>query len=270
MTRTASPFPLGLGSFGEGVVVTRGFDGCLYAYTRARWEQVVEERFASVDPLSADGRAAHAAFLRKRPGGRARQAGPGVMLPAALIERARLGREVVVAGVYDHLEIWDRAAWRAQEASSRECGACCRTSCCQARLITSPSSPRRCATPRGSTRCHRVDATFGARRPRRAASCGCRGHGRFVAIDRDPTVRPYFERFARRHGGLQTRFLRGQASIVLAQLASNGVRGRRGPARPSRLRACRSTAPSAASRTRSTLRSTCAWIRRRTSRRASS
>ena len=37
-----------------------------------------------------------------------------IMLPSALVESARLGREVVVAGVYDHLEIWDRAAWRKQ------------------------------------------------------------------------------------------------------------------------------------------------------------
>ena len=35
-----------------------------------------------------------------------------VMIPAALLQHARLGREVVVAGVDDHLEIWDRAAWR--------------------------------------------------------------------------------------------------------------------------------------------------------------
>ncbi len=35
-----------------------------------------------------------------------------INVPAALIEHARLGREVVVAGVQDHLEIWDRAAWR--------------------------------------------------------------------------------------------------------------------------------------------------------------
>jgi DNA-binding transcriptional regulator/RsmH inhibitor MraZ len=27
---------------------------------------------------------------------------------------AGLGREVTVAGVYDHLEIWDRAAWRSE------------------------------------------------------------------------------------------------------------------------------------------------------------
>ena len=37
-----------------------------------------------------------------------------VIAAAALLEHAALGREVVVAGVRDHLEIWDRAAWRAQ------------------------------------------------------------------------------------------------------------------------------------------------------------
>jgi DNA-binding transcriptional regulator/RsmH inhibitor MraZ len=38
------------------------------------------------------------------------------MLPAQLLERAQLGREVVVAGVRDRLEIWDRAAWRKELA----------------------------------------------------------------------------------------------------------------------------------------------------------
>ena len=38
------------------------------------------------------------------------------MLPAPLIQHAKLGRDVVVAGVYDHLEIWDRAAWRRELA----------------------------------------------------------------------------------------------------------------------------------------------------------
>ena len=35
-----------------------------------------------------------------------------VMIPVALIQHGGLGRNVVVAGVRDHLEIWDRAAWR--------------------------------------------------------------------------------------------------------------------------------------------------------------
>ena len=36
------------------------------------------------------------------------------MVPAALLSHAKLAREVVVAGVRDHVEIWDRAAWRTQ------------------------------------------------------------------------------------------------------------------------------------------------------------
>ncbi len=37
-----------------------------------------------------------------------------MMVPSALLGHAGLGREVVVAGVRDHVEIWDRAAWKKQ------------------------------------------------------------------------------------------------------------------------------------------------------------
>jgi DNA-binding transcriptional regulator/RsmH inhibitor MraZ len=33
-----------------------------------------------------------------------------------LLEHAQLVRDVVVAGVHDHLEIWDRASWRRELA----------------------------------------------------------------------------------------------------------------------------------------------------------
>jgi MraZ protein len=39
-----------------------------------------------------------------------------VMIPVQLIEHAKLGKEVVIAGVNDRLEIWDRAAWRKELA----------------------------------------------------------------------------------------------------------------------------------------------------------
>ena len=42
-----------------------------------------------------------------------------VVIPASLLQTAGIEREVVVAGVYDHLEIWDRAAWREQQAGGR-------------------------------------------------------------------------------------------------------------------------------------------------------
>jgi 16S rRNA (cytosine1402-N4)-methyltransferase len=67
-----------------------------------------------------------------------------------------------------------------------------------------------------------VDATFGAGGHAAVLAAELKGEGKLIAIDRDPTVRPYFERF-RRRAGVQTRLLRGEASVVLGQLADNGV-----------------------------------------------
>src|SRR6478735_7664040 len=67
-----------------------------------------------------------------------------------------------------------------------------------------------------------VDATFGAGGHAAVLASDLKGDGRFIAIDRDPTVRPYYEGF-KRHAGVQSRFLRGEASVVLDQLAENGV-----------------------------------------------
>jgi 16S rRNA (cytosine1402-N4)-methyltransferase len=67
-----------------------------------------------------------------------------------------------------------------------------------------------------------VDATFGAGGHAAVLAADLRGEGRFIAVDRDPSVRPYFEGFSR-HAGVQSRFLRGEASVVLDQLAENGV-----------------------------------------------
>jgi 16S rRNA (cytosine1402-N4)-methyltransferase len=68
-----------------------------------------------------------------------------------------------------------------------------------------------------------VDATFGAGGHAALLARDLQGRGRFVAIDRDPEVKPYFERFKQR-AGIQARFLRGAFDTVLAQLAANDVR----------------------------------------------
>lgn len=68
-----------------------------------------------------------------------------------------------------------------------------------------------------------VDCTFGAGGHAKLLAADLNGRGRYIAIDRDPSVRPYFESFKRRFGSLQTRLLRGEFSLVLEQLATNGV-----------------------------------------------
>jgi transcriptional regulator MraZ len=99
------------GAFAEGIVVTRGMDGCLNAYAPADWGSVVEARLASLHPLSKEGRRMHRFFFSGASEGTLDRQGR-VSIPAALIQHAKLGRDVVVAGVNDHLEIWDRTAWQ--------------------------------------------------------------------------------------------------------------------------------------------------------------
>ena len=100
-------------SFAGGIVLTRWVDRCLYVYPREDWSRFLASRLAELDPLRLDDRrmqrflfsAAAEAELDKQ--GR-------LMVPAPLLAHAGLKRDVVVAGVNDHLEIWDRAAWRAE------------------------------------------------------------------------------------------------------------------------------------------------------------
>ena len=66
-----------------------------------------------------------------------------------------------------------------------------------------------------------VDATFGAGGHAALLASRLRGDGKLIAIDRDPTVAPYFERF-RRATGVRARLLHGEFSSTLEQLAANG------------------------------------------------
>ena len=68
-----------------------------------------------------------------------------------------------------------------------------------------------------------VDATFGAGGHARILAAELRGQGKLVAIDRDPSVKPHFDRF-KAQAGVDVRFLRGDFAIVLTQLASNDIK----------------------------------------------
>jgi 16S rRNA (cytosine1402-N4)-methyltransferase len=68
-----------------------------------------------------------------------------------------------------------------------------------------------------------VDATFGAGGHAALLASRLRGDGKLIAIDRDPTVAPHFER-VRRGSAVKSRLLHGEFSATLRQLAGNGVR----------------------------------------------
>jgi 16S rRNA (cytosine1402-N4)-methyltransferase len=67
-----------------------------------------------------------------------------------------------------------------------------------------------------------IDGTFGAGGHAELLAADLQGKGRFIAIDKDASVRPYFDRF-QRGTSVSARFLRGDFAVVLGQLADNGV-----------------------------------------------
>jgi 16S rRNA (cytosine1402-N4)-methyltransferase len=68
-----------------------------------------------------------------------------------------------------------------------------------------------------------VDGTFGAGGHASLLAARLRGEGKLIAIDRDPTVAPFFERF-RRETGVKARLHPGEFSAVLQHLAENDVK----------------------------------------------
>jgi transcriptional regulator MraZ len=96
-------------AFADGAYLTLGEDGCLFAFPRDEWERRREE-------LRAGGRAGQTARARARMFfGNAERVdidGQGRMvIPQKLRTQVGLGREAVVIGVADWLEIWPSAEW---------------------------------------------------------------------------------------------------------------------------------------------------------------
>lgn len=93
----------------HGVVTTRGVDRCLFVYPKEAWERLA----ASLARLPLTARAGRA-FARLLLAGAMDSVPDGqgrVVLPEYLRSYARIRRRVVIAGVYDRLEIWDDAEW---------------------------------------------------------------------------------------------------------------------------------------------------------------
>ena len=166
---------------------------------------------------------------RQRPRSRSGTARPGAASSRRSKGVRRMLPNVLQRSATDHVPVLADEVRRAPRRPARA-----------RRSSTAPSAPA--ATPRCSPR-------------------DLEGRGKLIAIDRDPTVRPYFERFAAALPGLQTRLLRGDFSVVLAPARRQRRRAPTRSCSTSASRRCRSTVPSAASRTRPTRRSTCAWIR---------
>jgi MraZ protein len=95
----------------ETLYVTPGTDGSLALYTEAALAQLAE-RLAAASPNGQDVRAFGRLFYARAQAVDLDRQGR-VRIPPELAELAGLASDVVLVGVQDHLELWDRSRWEA-------------------------------------------------------------------------------------------------------------------------------------------------------------
>jgi transcriptional regulator MraZ len=99
----------------DGAWLTIGQDGCLFAFPRVEWERRAAEVGAS--PLSdAAGRAYARMFFGSSDEVRLDTQGR-LTIPGRLREAVGIARDVVVLGVRERIEIWDRETYERYEAT---------------------------------------------------------------------------------------------------------------------------------------------------------
>ena len=103
--------------FAEGVVVTKGFDGCLLVFPRGSWNSFVEARLERLDPFSKESRRLSRWFYAGA--SECELDGQGrIMLTQPLLQHGKVEKDVVVAGARDYLEVWDAETWSRVQAES--------------------------------------------------------------------------------------------------------------------------------------------------------
>jgi len=102
-----------------GLVITRGFERCLYIYPIARWEELAQ-KIRQFPILSDDEVGDFVRFLFAKAIDYIPDKQGRVLIPTNLREYAHLDTEVIVAGVMDHLEVWNPEAYRQKNATMEE------------------------------------------------------------------------------------------------------------------------------------------------------
>ncbi len=93
----------------SGAVVTRGLDSCLFLYTKKSWTELAK-RLAGLPIAKAKTRAFARLMLAGAMDVEIDSQGR-ILLPDYLRKYAGLKRQVVVAGLYNRLELWDEVKW---------------------------------------------------------------------------------------------------------------------------------------------------------------
>jgi MraZ protein len=98
----------------DGVVLSKGFDPCVWVHTTAEFEELSDRFLSPHSPFGKDARALRRRFHGGSFDEKLDSAGR-IRIPKPLIEHAGLEGECVVIGAGEYLEIWNAEAWAKQE-----------------------------------------------------------------------------------------------------------------------------------------------------------
>ena len=101
-------------SFSGGVVLAKALEPCVAIWAPEAFEAFTESFLADLNPVSAERRKLTRYFAGSSFDAELDAAGR-VTLNDALLAHARIDREVVVVGVLDHIEVWSRERWAADQ-----------------------------------------------------------------------------------------------------------------------------------------------------------
>jgi MraZ protein len=103
-------------SFSAGTVLAKDPEPCVAVWTPETHEAIIERALAGSNPMGSQYRKL-SRFYQGNSFEIELDASGRVTLPPPLLVHAGIEKEVVVVGVGDHLEVWDKGRWaREQEA----------------------------------------------------------------------------------------------------------------------------------------------------------
>ena len=100
----------------EGAIITRGLDSCLFVFSASEWEKLVE-KIVSLPLAQSDSRAfsrlmlAGASDVKLDTQGR-------ILIPDSLRSYAHMKKQIVVAGMYNRIELWDTDSWESYKTKT--------------------------------------------------------------------------------------------------------------------------------------------------------
>ncbi|MFA6551315.1 MAG: division/cell wall cluster transcriptional repressor MraZ [Patescibacteria group bacterium] len=94
----------------NGAVVTRGLDNCLFLYSKDEWQKLAEQ--ISTSPINKANSRAFSRFMLAGAMEAEFDKQGRILLPEYLRGHAYLRKNVIMAGLYNRIEIWDEKAWQ--------------------------------------------------------------------------------------------------------------------------------------------------------------